>query len=348
MAAANAYTDLPPPQRLAAFDAYLARLQALSPEVAGTSVAAIHERVLREGREERASIAAQLGLDSGAALDRSEGAYTDFEWMGQRGVMALTNPLQRDDFRASLDRGIDFDVGVSGIEPVPTGWLVHLSGRLGSSGTPGQGFFCKVAASDAASLTVLRGITPPYGIVHMTAPGIGAFTMQDRPANIRIVFEGCRITPPTGGVNRRPNVALSDPNRSTRAPLQAGPVPREAAATGVGLPVAPSPAGLRCMTSPLRNDPQRAMARRLRQAWAIPEPLRADPSLILTFAVTLDFDAELQAAPRLLRSQSERATPDQLNAAAEAADRAIRQTAPFPELGQFAGGTMQIDMTPCD
>jgi hypothetical protein len=32
----------------------------------------------------------------------------------------------------------------------------------------------------------------------------------------------------------------------------------------------------------------------------------------------------------------------------EAGRQAIIASAPFPELGQFAGGTMQIDMTPCD
>ncbi len=69
---------------------------------------------------------------------------------------------------------------------------------------------------------------------------------------------------------------------------------------------------------------------------------------MLTFALTLDFDAQLQAPPRLLRSQSRQATPEQLTAAADAADRAIRETAPFPELGPSAGDTMQIDMTPCD
>ncbi|TXM97523.1 DUF3768 domain-containing protein [Methylobacterium sp. WL64] len=34
--------------------------------------------------------------------------------------------------------------------------------------------------------------------------------------------------------------------------------------------------------------------------------------------------------------------------ALEAARRAIRESAPFSELGQLAGGTMQVDITPCD
>ena len=90
------------------------------------------------------------------------------------------------------------------------------------------------------------------------------------------------------------------------------------------------------------------MVRRLRQAWAIPEALRADSSLWLSFGVTLNFDGELTETPQLTRSQSRLATPEQLRQAVDAADRAIRTSAPFPELGQFAGGTMQVDMTPCD
>lgn len=344
--AAHGYTDLPLQQRLAALDAYVARLQALGPEVAGTRAAPFLENALREARQERASVAAQLARDPATALAPVEGPYTDFEWLGQWALSALTNPLQRPDFRASLDRGIDFDVGVSSIEPAPTGWLVQLSGRLGNSGTPGQGFFCRVAASDTASLAVLRAITPPYGIVHMRAPAVEAFTLQSSPLRIRIVFEDCRVTPPTGDSSRRPNVERGEPNHT--APPARGRAEQGAKAGRSGEAVAPSPLGLRCTTAPLRNGPQRAMAQRLRQAWAIPEPLRDDPTLVLTFAVTLDFDAGLQAAPRLLRAQSQRATSDQLSAATEAADRAIRETAPFPELGQFAGGTMQIDMTPCD
>ncbi|TXM99072.1 hypothetical protein FV242_26830 [Methylobacterium sp. WL64] len=90
------------------------------------------------------------------------------------------------------------------------------------------------------------------------------------------------------------------------------------------------------------------MAHRLRQAWAIPEGLRDDPTLRLTFAVTMDFDAALTAPVELLRSISRRAKPDQLQEAVEAGQRAIKASAPFPELGQLAGGTMQVDMTPCD
>lgn len=194
--AANAYADLPPPQRLAALDAYLARLQALGPELAGTSVAAIYERALREGRQERTSVAAQLGRDPSMTSGANEGAYTDFEWMGQRGITALSNPLQREDFRASLARGIDFNVGVSAIEPTAAGWLVQMSGRPGTPGTPGQGFFCRVNGTDTASLTVLRGLMPPYGIVHMTSSRADEFVLSDRPLRVRIVFADCRITPP--------------------------------------------------------------------------------------------------------------------------------------------------------
>lgn len=345
---ANGYTDLPPQQRLSALDGYLARLQALGPEVAGTQAAPIHEKALRDAREERASVAVQLGRDPAAEPGAAEGAYTDFEWMGQRTYAALTNPLQREDFRASLARGIDFDIGVSGIEAAPGGWLVHLSGRLGSSGTPGQGFFCRVAASDEGSLAVLRGITPSYGIVHMRATEIGAFTLQDRPLNIRIVFDNCRITPATGRTNPRPNAGFGDASRPLPAGSPAGQVYPGATTGRIGEPVAPSPPGLRCDFQPQRRVEEREMVRRLRQAWAIPEALRADSSLWLSFGVTLNFDGELTETPQLTRSQSRLATPEQLRQAVDAADRAIRTSAPFPELGQFAGGTMQVDMTPCD
>lgn len=337
--AANGYASLSPSRRLAALDAYLARLEALGPEAAGTRAAKIYENALRDTRQERASAAALLGRDPAAAPGAAEGPYTDFEWMGQRGVMALSNPLQRDDFRASLARGIDFNVGVSEIEPSPSGWLVHLSGRLGSSGTPGQGFFCKVAGSDAASLEVLRGITPPYGIVHMKAPGIDAFTLQSNPLRIRIVFDGCRISPLNNGTRRSESIATGGP----AAP--SAPVLDSTSRTG---PVAPSPANLRCQIKPPRREHERVMAHRLRQAWAIPEALQDDPTLLLTFAVTLNFDAELTAPVELLSSISQRATPEQLRMAVEAGRQAIIASAPFPELGQFAGGTMQIDMTPCD
>lgn len=55
-----------------------------------------------------------------------------------------------------------------------------------------------------------------------------------------------------------------------------------------------------------------AMMHRLRQVWAIPEVLRDDASLWLTFAVTLNFDAEMTEAPKLLCSTNQRTTPEQL------------------------------------
>ncbi|MBB3903640.1 hypothetical protein [Methylobacterium brachythecii] len=335
-AASNAYQDLPPLQRLAKFDNFLKRFNALRPEITGTRVEATYEKALHDLQNERATIAMQAGRDPANTPGADEGPYTDYEWLGQRGIMALTNPLQREGYRASLARGIDFNVGVSSIERAGSGWLVQLSGRLGVPGKPGQGFYCRVEGADAASLGILRGITPPYGIIHAAAPDADEFLLQGDPLRIRIVFSPCRVTAPDNGEPRR-----------NRAGENANPVDHNARAPD-GSPVAPSPANLRCSSEPSRRGPEQAMAHRIRQAWAIPEALRDDRTLTLTFAVTLNFDAEMTGPVQLLRSISKRATAEQLQAAVETARRAISDTAPFPELGQLAGGTMQIDMTPCD
>lgn len=64
----------------------------------------------------------------------------------------------------------------------------------------------------------------------------------------------------------------------------------------------------------------------IRKVWAIPETLPSDVSLLLTFAVTLNFDAEMTVPPHLVRSQCQAATPEQLQAAAEAAPEAYLPT----------------------
>lgn len=346
----NEIEVLPFEQKLARLDGYIARMEALGREIGDVPAAKPLLTMLEPTRTLRDQLAAEQARQATAAPPVSDargragagdGPYTDFEWMGQRAIMALTNPLQGEDFRASLSQGIDFNVGVSGIEPAATGWMVHLSGRLGSSGTPGQGFFCRVDGADTASLAVLRTVTPPYGIIHVTAPRADEYLLNSNPLRIRIVFSPCRISAPDNG-----------PRRSTQGGRTGSPAaPSTQGATGSSSsapPVAPSPPDLRCLINPSRRGPEQAMAHRLRQVWAIPEALRDDPSLWLTFAVTLNFDAEMTEAPKLLRSTSQRATPEQLQAAVEAAHRAIRESAPFPELGQLAGGTMQVDMTPCD
>ncbi|TXM90156.1 hypothetical protein [Methylobacterium sp. WL116] len=203
--AQNEMSRLPPAEQLARIDAYLARLQALHGEVVGTKVEAPLNASIKTWQEQRAGLAVQLGRDPSAAPGQADGPYTDFEWLGQQGLVALTNPLQRETYRTSLARGIDFNVGVSSIAASAAGWLVQLSGRLGSPGTPGQGFFCRVDGSDTASLAVLRGITPPYGIVHVAAAGVDEYVLENTPVHIRIVFTGCRVTPPDNGDPRRPN-----------------------------------------------------------------------------------------------------------------------------------------------
>ncbi|SFM08469.1 hypothetical protein [Methylorubrum salsuginis] len=345
----NELAALPPAEQLVRLDGYLARMEAVERETAGTPAAAPLAAMLGPTRTLRDQVAAAQSRRE--ALNPSQpntsvsaGPYTDFEMLGQRVVSAMTNPMQREAFRTSLAQGIDFNVGVSAIEPTPTGWLVQLSGRLGMPGTPGQGFFCRVERHDAPSVAVLRTVTPPHDIVHVTAPDTEEFVLESRPLLARIVFGPCRITVPS---DRSLGSAITRFGRGTSA---LPPQPNSAEQTGeeTDAPVAPSSAGLNCTTRPPRNDAQRAMAHRIRQVWAIPEALRADASLLLTFAVTLNYDAEVTAPLHLVRSQSQTATPAQLQAAVEAGHRAIGEAAPFPELGTFAGGTMQVDLTPCD
>lgn len=336
---------LPPEQKLARLDGFIARMQAVAREIAGVPAAkpllAMLDRI-RTFRDEiaaeqaRQAPAARPAPGSGDQAAAEGGPYTDFERMGQRAILALTNPLQGEDFRASLAQGIDFNVGVSAIEPVATGWLVRLSGRLGSTGAPGQGFFCRVDGADTASVAVLRTVTPPYGIVHVTAPRADEFLLNSNPLRIRIVFSPCRISAPDNGSRRNDGTDAAGGRAAPSAQAQGG------------VPVAPYAPDLDCGIDTSGRSPERAMRHRLRQVWAIPEALRGDKTLGLTFAVTLNFDAELTAAPKLTRAISERATPEQLQAAVEAAHRAISESAPFPELGQLAGGTMQVDMTVCD
>ncbi|TNC06265.1 hypothetical protein FF100_34785 [Methylobacterium terricola] len=349
----NELEMLPPRQKLERLDGFIARMQEVGREAGDAPVAkplltmldqtiALRSQIARA--QARDMPAARSQAEIGTRSGRDDGAYTDYEWLGQRGIMAMTNPLQREEYRASLARGIDFNVGVSAIEPSASGWLVQLSGRLGAAGTPGQGFFCRVSNGDAASLAVLREIAPPYGIVHVAAPDADEFLMESRPLRIRVVFSPCRITSPSNGTNRRSTAERSE--LSSAPP--AGQANRDETRVETREPVAPSPAGLLCTSRPPRNDAQRAMAHRLRRVWAIPEALRADPSLLLTFSVTLNFDAELTAPPQLVRSQSQAATPGQMQAAVEAARQAIQQQAPYTELGSYAGGMMQVDLTPCD
>ena len=201
----NELNTLPPEQQLNRLDGYVARMEVVGREIAGAPGAAPLLAMVGPTRTLRDQIAAQLNrsntaVGSDPAPSRPEsavGPYTDFEYLGQRVVSAMTNPLQRDAFRASLARGIDFNVGVSAIEPSPSGWLVQLSGRVGVSGTPGQGFFCRVERSDNASIAILGTVTPPYGILHVSAPDAEAFLLESRPLQARIVFGPCKITAPS-------------------------------------------------------------------------------------------------------------------------------------------------------
>lgn len=42
----------------------------------------------------------------------------------------------------------------------------------------------------------VRTVTPPYGIVHVSAPDAEAFVLESRPLLARIVFGPCRLTAP--------------------------------------------------------------------------------------------------------------------------------------------------------
>ncbi|GBU18822.1 MULTISPECIES: hypothetical protein [Methylobacterium] len=266
------------------------------------------------------------------------GPYDSFEWLGQQMVSAGENPLRREEFQRSLTRGIDLNAGVARIDRTPNGWMVRLSGRLGSPGSPDQGMFCRVEGTDTASLAILRGVSPPYAIVHVEAPEAEEFLLESEPPTVCIVFGPCRVTPADDGTPR-----ARRPGGSAAAPADGAGSPKADLP-----PVVPSPADLRCTSRPNRRDGERAMARRLRQAWALPAASAGDPSLRLNFAVTLDFDGRITEPSKLLTADSTQASPEDMQAAVEAAHRAITATAPFPELGRFAGGTMQVEMTPCD
>ncbi|GJE57738.1 hypothetical protein EKPJFOCH_4256 [Methylobacterium thuringiense] len=201
----NEIEALPPDQKLARLDGYLTRMQAIAAEIGDAPAAKPLLTMLEQTRQLRAQIEAERDRQAAVprvAPNQGDGAITeggphpDFEWLGQQLIMALTNPLQRESFRISLARGIDFNVGVSAIEPAPTGWLVQLSGRPGVPGKPGQGLFCRVNGTDTASLAVLRTVTPPYGIIHVAAPDADEFVLESSPVQIRIVFRDCRVTPP--------------------------------------------------------------------------------------------------------------------------------------------------------
>lgn len=186
---------LAPAQQLDEIDIILKKLKNLTLEAAGTPYVGQFQLLNNRIEEVRRIVAHAVSSQPNSTQHETPGGpYTDFERLTQLTIMALSNPIRRDSFVASLARGIDFNVGIYRIVSERSGYLLQFWGGQNAPPDPGQGFFCRIPSSDSASLSILGSVTPPYAVVRASANQTDEVIVSGEPLRIRVVFGGCRIT----------------------------------------------------------------------------------------------------------------------------------------------------------